>query len=116
MNQLVNLFKLMSDETRLRMLVLLYQEELCVCQLGGILEISQPRISQNLAKLRDLGLVRDERKEKFVFYSLKGDHPMLRKLLSDIMENLAEYPRLMEDQLRLKEKDTYLTTCCVPVR
>ncbi len=42
MNTLINTFKLLSDETRLRIILLLQQEELCVCQLTGILDISQP--------------------------------------------------------------------------
>ena len=67
MNQLTNIFKLLSDETRLRMMVLLYQEELCVCELSGVLEVPQPRVSKNLSKLRDMNLVADNRKEKFVF-------------------------------------------------
>ena len=67
MSQLINLFKLLSDESRLRIIMMLYHQELCVCQLTGILEISQPTISKNLSKLRDLNLVKDTRKEKFVF-------------------------------------------------
>ena len=70
MDQLMNTFKLLSDETRLRMLVLLFQEELCVCELSGILEAPQPRISRNLAKLKDLNIVTDQRQERFIFYPM----------------------------------------------
>ena len=48
MNRLTNIFKLMSDETRLRIIMLLNRETLCVCEISGILNIPQPRISQNL--------------------------------------------------------------------
>ncbi|MDH6603004.1 ArsR family transcriptional regulator [Bacilli bacterium PM5-9] len=112
MNQLTNVFKILSDENRLRMIVLLYQEELCVCELSGILNIPQPRISQNLSKLRDLNLVDDERKEKFVFYSLKKENKILTDILKNIMENLEAYPQLVVDKDRLKEKETYLNQCC----
>ncbi len=78
MNKLTKVFKILSDENRLRMIVLLYQEDLCVCELMGILGIPQSRISQNLSKLRDLNLVDDERKDKFVFYSLKRDNKYLQ--------------------------------------
>ena len=74
MNQLTNIFKILSDETRLRIIILLYQEELCVCELSGILDVPQPKISKNLAKFRDMNLVVDERKDKFVFYSLKDEN------------------------------------------
>lgn len=112
MNQLTNVFKILSDENRLRMIVLLYQEELCVCELSGILNIPQPRISQNLSKLRDLNLVDDERKEKFVFYSLKKENKILTGILKNIMENLGAYPQLVVDKDRLEEKETYLNQCC----
>ena len=114
MNQLINIFKMLSDENRLRMIMLLYKEELCVCQLSGILELSQPRISQNLAKLRDLNLVQDERKEKFVFYTLKRDNKLLMDLLKDIDADRSSYAKMVEDFERLRDKDDYLNICCVP--
>ncbi|BAE86468.1 ArsR/SmtB family transcription factor [Desulfitobacterium hafniense] len=112
MNQLTNIFKVLSDENRLRMIVLLYQEELCVCELSGILNVPQPRISQNLSRLRDLNLVDDERKEKFVFYSLKKENKILTDILKNIMGNLEYYPQLVVDKDRLEEKEAYLNQCC----
>ena len=113
MNQLINIFKILADETRLRMMVLLYQEDLCVCQLSGILDVPQPRISQNLSKLRDLQLVVDERKEKYVFYSLKKENETMIKILRDIAADLDSYAALLDDRDRLKNKDIYLSQCCV---
>lgn len=112
MDPLTNIFKLLSDETRLRMLILLYQEELCVCQLSGVLDIPQPRISQNLSKFRDMSLVSDERKEKYVFYSLKRDNKILMDILKGIINDLQSYPKLLEDRSGLVDKDNYLTQCC----
>ena len=112
MNQLTSIFKILSDENRLRMIVLLYQEELCVCELSGILEIPQPRISQNLSKLRDLNLVNDERKDKFVFYSLRRDNKILTDVLENIMEDFESYPQLIVDKDRLKDKEKYLNQYC----
>lgn len=111
MNQLTSLFKILSDETRLRILFLLYQEELCVCQLTGILEMSQPKISKSLSKLRDLGLVSDNRREKFVYYSLKRGNETLLKILGDLYGGIAEYPVLLEDQKGLGNKEFYLSQC-----
>ena len=115
MNQLINLFKLLSDESRLRIIMMLYHQELCVCQLTGILELSQPTISKNLSKLRDLNLVKDTRKEKFVFYSLNLDNKVFIKLLDDIAETIELYPQLVLDKSRLSDKDIYLNQCCKPV-
>ena len=94
-------------------MVLLYQEDLCVCQLSGILDIPQPRISQNLAKFRDLRLVMDERKEKYVFYSLKKENETLVQILKDIFDDLDSYAKLAEDRSKLSEKEKYLSQCCV---
>lgn len=113
MNELTSIFKLLSDENRLRMILLLYQEELCVCQLSGILNLPQPRISQNLSKLRDLQLVRDERKEKFVYYTLKTDNTVLSEILKDIVSHIDSYPQLLEDRRRLSGREGYLNSCCV---
>jgi ArsR family transcriptional regulator len=113
MNQLTSIFKILSDETRIRIIILLYQEELCVCELSGILNVSQPKISKSLSKMRDMNLVADERKEKFVFYTLKKENRVLMATLKNIMEDLDSYPQLLEDQKRLADKDKYLTQCCV---
>jgi len=112
MNQLTNIFRILSDETRLRILILLFQEELCVCELSGILDIQQPKISKNLSKLRDLNLVSDERKEKYVFYSLKNENKILINMLKSIIENIDSYPKLVEDRNRLSDKEKYLKQCC----
>ena len=113
MLQLTNIYKLLSDETRLRMLLLLHQERLCVCELVGILSVPQPRISKNLSKLRDLGLVTDERKDKFIQYTLV-DHPILSASLENLMVHLADYPILLEDHQRLASKASYIENCEVP--
>jgi ArsR family transcriptional regulator, arsenate/arsenite/antimonite-responsive transcriptional repressor len=113
MNQLTSIFKISSDETRLRMLILLYQEDLCVCQLSGILDVPQPRISKNLSKLRDMDLVSDERKEKFVYYSLKKENNILINTLENIVADFDSYPKLIEDRNRISDKETFLNQCCV---
>jgi ArsR family transcriptional regulator len=105
--KLTNLFKVLSDETRLRILVLLYNRELCVCQLQGILEEeSQPKISKHLAKLRDMGFVKDERKEKFIFYYL-SDNEILKDILKSILDNSNEYEVIKSDLERLKYADEF---------
>lgn len=107
MDKLTDLFKVLSDETRLRILTLLYNRELCVCQLQGILEEeSQPKISKHLAKLRDMGFVKDERKEKFIYYYLNNNQ-MLKDILKSIIDNLEEYEVIKDDLERLKYADDF---------
>lgn len=113
---LAPLFKLLSDETRLRVLLLLFKEDLCVCELCGILDEPQPKISKILSKFRDMQLVTDHRKDKFVFYSLSPENKELTDLLTYIQTNISLHPDLIKDQERLLTKEIYLTTCAVPQR
>lgn len=113
MNELTNIFKILSDETRLRMLMLLIIEPLCVCELCGILDLPQPKISKSLGKMRDMNIVVDERKEKFVFYQLRPNQSLLEATIGEIQLNLDHYPKLLEDRVRLREKEKYLNQCTV---
>lgn len=113
MNQLINIFKILSDETRLRIIALLAQEELCVCQLCGILNVPQPKVSKSLSKLRDVNLVVDERKEKFVYYKLRTDNAVLKDTMDNILSDLDKYPKLVRDKNRLKDKEKFLNQCSI---
>ena len=66
-------FKLFSDSTRLRLLMLLDREELSVAELSGITQLAQPRVSTHLAKLKEAGLVNDRREGVFVYYRMAGN-------------------------------------------
>lgn len=69
-------FALLSDETRLRCLLLLQKEkELCVCELNQIIGGMQPRISRHLALMRQSGLLLDERRGQWVYYQLNHQLP-----------------------------------------
>lgn len=72
----LQLFKNMSDDTRLTIILLLKQAgELCVCELTAALELSQPKISRHLAMLRESGLLQDRRSGKWVHYRLSPHMP-----------------------------------------
>jgi ArsR family transcriptional regulator len=105
---LTPVFKLLSDETRLRIILLLAKEELCVCEICGILDEPQPKVSKVLSKLRDLNLVSDRRIEKFVFYSVKDTNELLNHILLYILKILDDYPQLVIDQQRLTNKTDYM--------
>lgn len=111
MNQLVNIFKLLSDETRLRIIILLAQEELCVCQIQGILKVSQPKVSRNLAKLRDMDYVIEERRERYVYYKLKKEDVVLNNTIKFIIDSIEQYSQIKLDQMNIKEKEIYLSQC-----
>ena len=62
--------RLLADSTRLRLLLLLEQEELSVAELAAITQLAQPRVSTHLAKLKEAGLVVDRREGVFVYYRI----------------------------------------------
>lgn len=111
MEKLLNTFKVLSDETRVRLLVMLYHKKLCVCELCGVLEESQPKISKHLAKLRDMGFVKDERQEQFIFYYLNTDNKMLNKILEEIIDNIDEYPTLSKELQQLEGVERFIEAC-----
>jgi len=69
-SQQIELFKALSDETRLRLVVLLYKRELCVCQIEAALDISQTKASRHLSILRRAGLLRARRAGLWMYYTL----------------------------------------------
>jgi len=91
MRSLVNLFKALSDETRLRILNLLLERELCVCELVDALQMPQPRISHQLRILRDAGLILDRREGKWIIYALetRGEEDPASALLQLLREARA---------------------------
>ncbi|BEP29709.1 ArsR/SmtB family transcription factor [Helicovermis profundi] len=111
MINLTNIFKVLSDETRMRIIVILMQKELCVCELCEILELPQSKVSRNLSKLRDMNLVTFERREKFIFYSLKLDNKILITIIKDILNDIEEHEILLEDQKKLIDIDKILVQC-----
>lgn len=108
MDKLLNYFKILSDETRLRIMILLYHREFCVCQLCGITGIPQPNVSKHLAKLRNMGFVKDERKEQYIFYSLNIEGELFENILQNIVDNVEDYPILKKDLEKSKAAEKYI--------
>ena len=68
--KLHELFHNLSNETRLKILTLLLEEEMCVCQILANIGTTQPNISQHLHVLRNHGIVKSRREDSFVYYSI----------------------------------------------
>lgn len=99
MQEATQLFKLLSDETRLNILMLLARQRQCVCEISQMLSISQPKASKHLAKLRDLGVVVDTRDEKFIYYQLNPSYP-LAPLLTEALRGAAALTQLPQPYRR----------------
>lgn len=111
MDKLTDFFKLMSDETRLRILILLFHKKFCVCELCGIMNESQPKISKHLGKLRDMGFVKDERQEQFIYYGLNITDELYMNILKEIAQNADNYSVIKEDIIRSKDTKSFLESC-----
>lgn len=67
-------FKALSDPTRLKIIYVLFENSLCVCDIAQVLDMTQSAISHHLRILRNLKLVKFKKEGKLVFYSLDDDH------------------------------------------
>lgn len=76
--------KLLGDKTRLTMMKLLEKQECCVCELVEIFKTSQPSVSQHLRKLKDAGLVKENRKGQWIYYSV-NPNSIQHKLIQDLI-------------------------------
>lgn len=95
MEEMVPLFKLLGDRTRLTIVHLLQIRECCVCELVDVLELSQPAISQHLRRLRDSGIVSEKRRGQWVYYSLNNESKYYL-FLTYILDVSSEQPHLIE--------------------
>ena len=85
---LAELFKVFGDSTRIKILYLLFEAEMCVCDIAQLLGMSQSAISHQLQVLKKSKLVKYRREGKTVFYSLADDH--VRTILGQGMDHVTE--------------------------
>jgi ArsR family transcriptional regulator len=99
-----DLFAALSHDTRLRTLMLLLENnELCVCELTHAIGVSQPHLSRHLSQLRELGLVADRRAGLWVYYRIHPDLPIwAQAVLHETQAGLREDKPFAQDQAVLK--------------
>ncbi len=103
------LFRALADTTRLRLLNLIADREICVCYFVEILKISQPKISRHLAYLRKAGIVASRREGKWMHYRLTiPKDEVAARILREALRHLRERPEMKRDVARLS------SACCAP--
>lgn len=85
---LAELFKIFGDSTRIKILYVLFESEMCVCDIAQLLGMTQSAISHQLRALKQSKLVKYRREGKTVFYSLADGH--VRTILGQGMEHISE--------------------------
>jgi ArsR family transcriptional regulator len=91
--ELVEIFKAFGDETRIRILNLLRNSEMCVCEIEAILGINQSNASRHLNKLKSTGIIDYDKKAQWVYYKMDENF-------------IKEYPLLYEFFCKEVEKDS----------
>src|SRR5256886_15988133 len=103
------LFKALADRTRLRLINMIGDSEVCVCFFVAILKTSQPKISRHLAYLRRARIVAARREGKWMHYRLNeppDEHAT--RIFREVRASLAEHPELQHDREKLEK------ICCAP--
>jgi len=98
----LDIFKALSDETRLRIIKLLEGGELCVCDIVAAIGMIQPKVSFHLASLKDAGLIADRKEGRWTRYRLR-DSDMFRRFLLYAAIEKTSGDAVEEDKKRLEE-------------
>ena len=85
---LAELFKVFGDSTRIKILCALFEEEMCVCDLSALLNVSQSAISHQLRVLKSARLVKFRRDGKIIYYSLDDEH--IKHIFDEGLKNITE--------------------------
>ncbi|MFK5883639.1 MAG: metalloregulator ArsR/SmtB family transcription factor [Candidatus Izemoplasma sp.] len=101
---MVNVFKALGDENRLRIISILIEGKVCVCEIERILALSQSNVSRHLTKLKLADLIKSTKKAQWIYYEINNDffeknEPLL-ELLNVLFKNKIIY---IEDKIKLKE-------------
>lgn len=103
------LLRALSNRTRVRLMNLLSDQEVCVCYLVETLKMSQPKVSRHLAYLRRAGLVAARRQGKWMHYRMAlPENPAAARLVQDIEALFAGDLQMQQDRSR------FTRACCAP--
>jgi ArsR family transcriptional regulator len=108
------LFKALSDPTRLRCLSLLAgSDELCVCELTQVLDLPQPKISHHLAALRRAGLVSDRKEGLWIHYRISGALPgWARDVIRTTAAGIRDQEPFARDRVALNAASNRVVELC----
>src|SRR6476661_1133915 len=102
-------FLALADKTRLRLLNLMREDEICVCFFTEVLNESQPKISRHLAYLRNAGIVEARRDGKWMHYRIiKPENAFAAQVLEDTLRWLDSQDEMQKDYQKLA------VACCAP--
>lgn len=104
MLEILNITKALSDENRVRTLLMLTEGELCACQIIELLTLAPSTVSKHMSILRQAGLVEARKQGRWMHYSLAGKNASKesQQVIRWVISNLENDPKIVEDRKRLQ--------------
>ena len=104
MEKMINYFRAMGEETRVKVITMLLKEEMCICELIEELGLSQSAVSHHVKILKQAELVNDRRQGKWTFYSINkaGFERAIKNFQSEVITPLAQYEYRQKDNPRIE--------------
>jgi DNA-binding transcriptional ArsR family regulator len=105
MESTIAITRALSDENRVRALLALRDQEVCVCQLIELLRLAPSTVSKHMSVLKQAGLVTGQKKGRWMYYRLPGPaaSPAIRQALSWVRQAVSKAPRIQEDSERMEK-------------
>lgn len=115
-NNIVAFAQALADETRWRIVELIFNEPMCVCELADILEMPQSSVSSHVQVIKKAGLLESERCEKWIYYRVAQDHRHLLRTVSEFFEVFpAGDPVLRADAKKAARRMAERNEGCCPL-
>lgn len=109
---LTDLFKALSDENRLRILNLLFCKEMCVCEIEGILSMTQSNVSRHLIKLKNADIVVSKKSSQWAYYELNSEFASGNRLLiEDLKLKFGTNKQMLADIQKLTTFQSQQALC-----
>ncbi len=114
MVEVTTALKALSEEIRIRLLLVLSDEEACVCELMATFNMAQSKLSHHLIALRDAGFIKDEKRGKWNYYRIDKASldPMKKELLSSLASWVNDDSVLEKDRMTLEKVKNRMQICC----
>ncbi len=107
MDDIIKIFKALTDKNRIRILKMLESKPLCVCEITSVLDISTSTVSSHLTFLKEAGYITDRKDGKWVEYSLRksSENPVLHQVLAMMSGWMNDNSVVISDREKLKDSD-----------
>ncbi|MBI4827021.1 MAG: metalloregulator ArsR/SmtB family transcription factor [Nitrospirae bacterium] len=111
MQETIQILKALSDETRLNIISLMKEGEICVCDITETLQVSQPKISFHLNVLKEAGIIIDRKQGKWVHYSINDSDLFGRFLVLSVLDRIPS-ETMRKNISRLEKVLAVKNKCC----